>query len=592
MFGEHVMIENNTNSCNNSRNTVHHHHHIKRKWCENKSKKNNNANITSCRNGALSWIASPFAAITSTSNNIIINNNYSKKHLPINDDVVVHKLLEPPVMMSRSPIASVMPSTAPLQRRSTRIQRRWYQYNSNNDSNPNTEENDFHHNMPLFDRSELVLGDLIGKGAFCVVHELQDVHLNHHNKLTSSLSSSWWLDKDGRCHHQQQDRAREWIRQTCQYDDGTHNPRYVIKHLRPGLAIDRSYKVHAHAAMDLVTEFEILSRLSHPNIVQLRGGAVMDTSMAVEKDDYFLILDRVEETLSDRIMFWKKSVPSSSSLCQIQQRPPTKKRSSTIVHPCYVEKLRLACDIASALSYVHEHNLVFRDLKPDNCGIGAHGRMKLFDFGLCRELPKQITSSSSRGKDPVFRMSGVGTRRYMSPEMILGTGYNQKVDCYSWSMVFYEMLSLQKPYASYNREVHRILVCENEERPYPTVDIPLCARDLLQRAWAQDHDERPSMKQIYQELGPMIESAERQALSPHERSLKVVMEMAELFSVENDCASTTVSGSSSNSNNHQDVSSFFSRKSTADLTVSTASAEPSLFYSSPPISFCSGYGKD
>jgi hypothetical protein len=179
----------------------------------------------------------------------------------------------------------------------------------------------------------------------------------------------------------------------------------------------------------------------------------------------------------------------------------------------------------------------------------------------------------------------------MSPEMILGKGYNQKVDCYSWSMVFYEMLSLQKPYSSHNREIHRILVCENKERPYLTADIPLCARDLLQRAWAQDHEERPSMKQIHQELGPMIETAERQALSPHERSLKVVMEMAELFNIDNDCA-TTVSGSSSNSNNnhhHQEVGSFFSRRSTAELTVSSASTEPSsLFYSSPPISFCSG----
>ena len=117
--------------------------------------------------------------------------------------------------------------------------------------------------------------------------------------------------------------------------------------------------------------------------------------------------------------------------------------------------------------------MVFRDLKPDNVGIAVDGTVKLFDFGLCRELPTKpcnhkscsaqrndgddhstssIRSSSNssssssssssihdlikrRRYDPLYRMSSVGTRRYMSPEVISGYCYNQKTDVYSWSMV-------------------------------------------------------------------------------------------------------------------------------------------------------------
>lgn len=467
-----------------------------------------------------------------------------------------------------------------------------------------------------FDRSEMVLGDLLGKGAFCHVHELQDVRLvkrtrpNHHNNQSGhhqnysptstttscrrwSASTRWlWRSQETAS---SSNRIRDEIRQTCQDEEG--NARYVIKHLRPNLANERSHKVFVHAAADLVMEYEILSRLSHPNIVTLRGcgdsggdGTATFTTIDYQQH-FFLVLDKVEATLTQRIHFWKLAGGLPSSLPKSQHGRQLR-RTHTYNHPYYEEKLQYAREMVSALSYIHEQRLLFRDLKPDNVGI-VDGTIKLFDFGLCRELPRITSSNEVHGKndkEPLFRMSGVGTRRYMSPEMVLGYGYNQKVDCYSWAMVFYEMLSLQKPYSSYNREVHRILVCENEERPYPTVDIPLPARALLEQAWAQDPHERLSMKEIHNALGPMIETAKRQAMTPEERSLNAVIEMADLLVAPVDFGGSGnphdhVGGGSSVSN------SVFSRKSTAELTASTAtsaSTEASLLlgHNTPPAIFC------
>jgi serine/threonine protein kinase len=53
----------------------------------------------------------------------------------------------------------------------------------------------------------------------------------------------------------------------------------------------------------------------------------------------------------------------------------------------FAGRLQVGRDIASALSYLHEHGVIYRDLKPGNIGFDANSVVKLFDFGLSRELP-------------------------------------------------------------------------------------------------------------------------------------------------------------------------------------------------------------
>lgn len=129
----------------------------------------------------------------------------------------------------------------------------------------------------------------------------------------------------------------------------------------------------------------------------------------------------------------------------------------------------------------------------------------------------------------MFRMSTVGTRRYMSPEMMRGYGYNQKTDSYSWALVFHEMISLKKPYTKYNREMHKDLVCEQLGRPYISIDFAWSAREILQRSWCDDVTERLSMAEICDELDQMIETVQHQSLPLIERSLRAVVEMADLL---------------------------------------------------------------
>ena len=94
--------------------------------------------------------------------------------------------------------------------------------------------------------------------------------------------------------------------------------------------------------------------------------------------------------------------------------------------------------IASALDAVHAKDVLHRDLKPGNIMLRRDGSIALIDFGLARraKLESEIT-----GTGEIF-----GTPYYMSPEQGHGNNVDERSDIYSLGVVFYEMLTGQKPY--------------------------------------------------------------------------------------------------------------------------------------------------
>lgn len=224
----------------------------------------------------------------------------------------------------------------------------------------------------------------------------------------------------------------------------------------------------------------------YPKIRGWSAGGIQSYGQG-EHDGYFLLLDRLKETLGDRIETWKSEKFSQSLDYSLKRLGLENDNSAQLL-----SRTKIAHQIASAVEYLHSKNIVFRDLKPNNVGFDEHGTVKLFDFGLARELPEESTNVND-----VYEMSGkIGTVRYMAPEVALSREYNQKVDTYSWSVIFWQCLTLQKPYAEMSRATHNQLVCRVGERPALSEDLPGSIQRLLKRSWAQSMYTRLTLTEV------------------------------------------------------------------------------------------------
>lgn len=96
------------------------------------------------------------------------------------------------------------------------------------------------------------------------------------------------------------------------------------------------------------------------------------------------------------------------------------------------DALGLASRICEALSHMHEHGVIHRDLKPHNIMICFDGTIRVMDFGISKSIGRRFTFT---GFTPAM-----GTPEYMAPEQVKGKRGDERTDIYSLGAVLYEMV--------------------------------------------------------------------------------------------------------------------------------------------------------
>ena len=135
-----------------------------------------------------------------------------------------------------------------------------------------------------------------------------------------------------------------------------------------------------------------------------------------------------------------------------------------------------------------------RDLKPDNVGFDLNGEVKLFDFGLAKELDESLKSEYS---SDCYKLTGnTGNQRYIAPEVARSEPYNTKADVYSFGLLLWQVCSLGLPYEGLSQSDRFKYVVQGSVRPVLDPQWSFAMRAVMKRSWEPVSHVRPSMETV------------------------------------------------------------------------------------------------
>ena len=154
--------------------------------------------------------------------------------------------------------------------------------------------------------------------------------------------------------------------------------------------------------------------------------------------------------------------------------------------------------IAEALRVIHVFGILHRDLKPANVMLREDNSPVLIDFGLAR---RALDEAGTTGIGQVL-----GSPYYISPEQSQGQRVNARTDLYSLGVMFYEMLTGQRPYGG---RTAMAIMLQHASEPVPVLPEPIAAQQpLLDRLMAKTQSARyASADELLADLGPLVAAA-------------------------------------------------------------------------------------
>lgn len=215
------------------------------------------------------------------------------------------------------------------------------------------------------------------------------------------------------------------------------------------------------------SEAKSLSTVIHPNLV-----TVFDFGITPAKEPY-LVMDYYQGKSLEEILDGDSAIELKVAL-------------------------DVFCQVCDALTAVHKHNIVHRDVKPANILISDDNQVKLVDFGIAK-------STNSNGLNLTMDGEAVGTPKYMSPEQCQAKNLDARSDIYSLGCVMYEVITGRAPFEadSFYEMMRQHTQDEPSKLPFlrKSVNVTTALQTVILKSLKKAPQERhQSAAQLKQEL--------------------------------------------------------------------------------------------
>ncbi|MBK7836299.1 MAG: serine/threonine protein kinase [Candidatus Obscuribacter sp.] len=192
--------------------------------------------------------------------------------------------------------------------------------------------------------------------------------------------------------------------------------------------------------------------------------------------------------------------------------------------------------VATALAHAHEHNVVHRDLKPDNIMLsrdrsGGGTTVHIVDFGIAKMVKDDGATPTNDGLTRVGAL--IGTPAYMSPEQAMASRVDARCDVYALGCVMYFALTGNPPFTSNN--VMDLLYKHVHSAPPefdPALKIPNAMKSIVLKCLEKKPEDRyQSMTQVCTDLKKLTKgvAVERKLLAKDRKLIYGLVKMCAIF---------------------------------------------------------------